>query len=118
MGSSIKTTALKILASAEFKAYAYVVLLVGLCALAILWRFNSISSIRDALKMLAPVLPFQSRLWMGVCIIIVYLVGGLVAFPVVILIPVMALVAGPVLGSQEPGHLKQRCSLGQPEKYR
>ena len=92
MGSLIRTTVLRILTSAEFKAYAYAVLLVGLCALAILWRFTSISSVLDALKTLAPVLQFQSRLWMGVCIIIVYLVGGLVSFPVVVLIPVMAFV--------------------------
>jgi phospholipase D1/2 len=72
--------------------------LLALCGLAAAWHLTPLKSFADP----ASVLPFMKGLSAGAFgplqVIAVYVLGGLVMFPIVVLIPVTALIYGPFLG--------------------
>jgi len=72
--------------------------LIALCGLAAAWHWTPLKSFADP----ASVLPFMKGLSAGAFgplqVIAVYVLGGLVMFPIVVLIPVTALIYGPFLG--------------------
>jgi len=84
--------------STKFRLILFAVLLVVVCTVAAVWRFIPLADYLESDKLLA--LKLQSRssplgLFIAVAI---YVIGGLVVFPVFILIPATALVFGPILG--------------------
>ena len=85
--------------STKFRLILFAVLLVVVCTVAAVWRFIPLADYLESDKLLA--LKLQSRssplgLFIAVAI---YVIGGLVVFPVFILIPATALVFGPILGA-------------------
>ncbi len=72
--------------------------LLTLCGLAAAWHWTPLKSFTDT----ASVLPFMKGLSGGTFgplqVIAVYVLGGLIMFPIVVLIPVTALIYGPFLG--------------------
>jgi len=93
-----KTLSLGLLFSAKFKAGSYIAIVLILCALTVAWRFTPLNTVHETQKLLPLALLSKSPFWSGTCIIGIYIIGGLVAFPVFILIPVTAFVAGSLLG--------------------
>ena len=87
-----------ILRSAKFRLLCLVAFLVLLCAIAAVWRFISLANYLETDKLLALKLQLRTSFLAPFLAIAIYVIGGLVVFPVFILIPATALIFGPILG--------------------
>jgi phospholipase D1/2 len=77
------------------KAAAVVLLLLGLT---LLWQFTPVSDLTDPANLEVAISAISSSPWSGVLVVAVFLAGGLIAFPVNLLIAATAAAFGPVLG--------------------
>ena len=84
--------------STHFKLILFAVLLVLVCTVAAAWRFIPLADYLESDKLLALKLQLRSSPLGPFIAIAIYVIGGLVVFPVFILIPATALVFGPLLG--------------------
>lgn len=84
--------------SAKFRSLCLVAFLILLCAIAALWRFIPIANYLEPDKLLALQLQLRTSPLGPFLVIAIYVIGGLMVFPVFILIPATAMVFGPILG--------------------
>jgi len=87
-----------ILRSTKFRLLCLVALLVLLCVIAAVWRFISLAHYFETDKLLTLKLQLRTSPLAPFLAIAIYVIGGLVVFPVFILIPATALIFGPMLG--------------------
>jgi phospholipase D1/2 len=85
--------------SANFKLILFAVLLVVVCTVAAIWRFIPLADYLESDKLLALKLQLRSSPLGPFIAIALYVIGGLIVFPVFILIPATTLVFGPILGA-------------------
>ena len=82
----------------RFKFLLFIAVLVLLGGLAAFWRFIPLANYLETDKLLALKLQLSTSPLAPFLAIAIYVIGGLVVFPVFILIPVTALIFGPMLG--------------------
>jgi phospholipase D1/2 len=80
----------------QLLVWSGIILIMILLSLA--WRFTALRTLIDVGSILSSGLFIESWLWAGVTVVLVYTIGGLVAFPIVILIPATAVLFGPAAG--------------------
>ncbi len=73
-------------------------LLIFLCAVSAAWQWTPLKYWSDPRKMLQMFKLFSTSFTAPMVVIAAYMIGGLVMFPIVVLIPVTALMFGSVLG--------------------
>jgi uncharacterized membrane protein YdjX (TVP38/TMEM64 family) len=76
----------------------WVFMILMLILLSFAWRFTPLGKLIDIENILSSSLFFDSRLRACLAVVFVYTISGLVAFPIVILIPATAFVFGPAEG--------------------
>ena len=67
---------------------------VGVCGLSFIWRFTPLGGLIETEKILSSGRLFESSIWDCLAVIVVYTIGGLISFPIVVLIPATATVFG------------------------
>ena len=82
----------------KYKRTLVAVLLVFLCIVAASWRFFAVDQWIEADKLVSLIQSLRASSLAPLIVIITYVIGGIVVFPVLILIPLTALVFGPLLG--------------------
>jgi phospholipase D1/2 len=82
----------------QYKRTLVAVLLVFLCILAASWRFFSLDEWIEADKLVSLIQSLRASSLAPLIVITTYVIGGIVVFPVIILIPLTALAFGPLLG--------------------
>ena len=92
---SVLTTLLN---ASQYKRTLFAVLLVFLCIVAASWRFFAVEQWIEADKLVSLIQSLRASSLAPLMVIMAYVIGGIVVFPVLILIPLTALVFGPLLG--------------------
>jgi len=87
-----------LLTSMKFRLVLSAAMVLVFCGLAAAWRMTPLGTMLQAEEVLVPALFSKSFLAGGVLAITLYVLGGLVSFPVVVLIPATALVFGTLPG--------------------
>jgi uncharacterized membrane protein YdjX (TVP38/TMEM64 family) len=82
----------------KLKMAIFVVLLIFLCALSAAWQWTPLKYWSEPERLLGLLKAFSTTATAPLIAIAAYVIGGLVMFPIVVLIPVTALMFGPVLG--------------------
>ena len=67
---------------------------VGVCGLSFIWRFTPLVGLIETEKILSSGRLFESSIWDCLAVIVVYTIGGIISFPIVVLIPATATVFG------------------------
>ena len=67
---------------------------VGVCGLSFIWRVTPLDGLIETEKILSSGRLFKSSIWDCLAVIVVYTIGGLISFPIVVLIPATATVFG------------------------
>jgi uncharacterized membrane protein YdjX (TVP38/TMEM64 family) len=70
----------------------------SIVALSLAWRFTPLADLVETERILTSSRLFDSPVWDCLAVIAVYTVGGLISFPIVVLIPATAVVFGPLHG--------------------
>jgi uncharacterized membrane protein YdjX (TVP38/TMEM64 family) len=84
--------------ASQYKRTLLAVLLVFLCIVAASWRFLAVDQWMEADKLVSLIQSLRASSLAPLIVIMTYVIGGIVVFPVLILIPLTALVFGPLLG--------------------
>ena len=84
--------------ASQYKRTLFAVLLVFLCIVAASWRFFAVEQWIEADKLVSLIQSLRASSLAPLMVIMAYVIGGIVVFPVLILIPLTALVFGPLLG--------------------
>lgn len=84
--------------STNFKLILFAVLLVVLCTVAAVWLFIPQADYSESDTLMATTLQLRTSPLGPFLVIAIYVIGGLIVFPVSILIPATALVFGPIHG--------------------
>lgn len=84
--------------ASKYKRTLLVVLLVFLCSVAASWRLFAVDQWLQPDKLVSLIQSMRASSLAPLIVIITYVIGGIVVFPVLILIPLTALVFGPLLG--------------------
>lgn len=82
----------------RLKALCFIGMLIAFCVLAAAWRWTSLSGLTERANILSFLSTLSASPFGPLFIVAVYAVGGLIMFPIVILIPVTAFIYGPLLG--------------------
>ena len=69
-----------------------------LCVIAVVWRFIPLANYLESDRLLAMIHQLKASPLSPFLVIAVYVIGGLLVFPIFILIPATAMVFGPILG--------------------
>ena len=80
------------------KFLPFITLLIALSLLTLVWRLTPLRSLLTTAQLLSLATLLRSDPLAPLLIILTYVVGGLVSFPIAILIPVTAFIFGPVYG--------------------
>lgn len=86
------------LPTAKIQLFVWAGIIVFLSLLSLAWRFTALGTIIDGGDIRSAGLFFESWLGAGLSVVLVYTIAGLVAFPIVILIPATAVLFGPAAG--------------------
>ena len=75
-----------------------VLVIIGICGLSFIWRFTPLGGLLETEKILSSGRLFESIIWDCLAVIVVYTIGGLISFPIVVLIPATSTVFGVTAG--------------------
>ena len=85
--------------ASHYKRTLFAVLLVLLCIVAVGWRFFAVDQWIEADEFVRLMQSLRTSSLAPLMVIMAYVIGGIVVFPVLILIPLTAFAFGPLLGS-------------------
>ena len=84
--------------ASHYKRMLFAVLLFLLCIVAASWRFFAVAQWIEADQLVSLIQSVRTSSLAPLMVIMAYVIGGIVVFPVLILIPLTALAFGPLLG--------------------